>query len=235
MRALRITLIVLLVVAGLFVGADRLALKLVEDRLSEEIQKTQDASDAEVSVRGFPFLTQVAFKELDEVDAKLTGVTTNDGDRDLRVTEFEIKARDIRISDNFSSGRAQTAEGTAYVTYKDLSRAADREVTIGYGGPAQEGEAKVKVTGTIEVPILGREVERSTTSTVSVEGGDTVRLHADSIPGSDVPGLEDIIRQKIDYTRKIEGLPEGVRLNSVKATRTGLELSFSGEDVKVTG
>lgn len=235
MRALRITLIVLLVVTGLFVGADRLALKLVEDRLADELKTSQSAKKAEVSIRGFPFLTQVAFKELDEVDAKLTGVTTQDGERYLRVNEFEIKARDIKVSDNFSTGIAGTADGTAYVTYKDLTDAAEEEVTVGYGGAAQEGKAKVKVTGKIEVPLIGREVERSTTSTISVENGDTLRLHADAIPGANVPGLEEIIRKRIDYTRKIDGVPDGVTLSAVEATQEGVGLNFSGKDVKVTG
>lgn len=235
MRALRITLIVLLVLGGLFVGADRLALKLVEDRLSDELKESQGAGDAEVSINGFPFLTQVATKELDNVEAKLTGLTTRSGERALRVSEFELRGRGIEISGDFSSGVAGSAEGTAFVTYEDLSAAADDGVTVGYGGSASEGEAKVKVTGTIEVPVVGREVERSTTSTISVEGGDTVRLHADSIPGSELPGVEELVRKKIDYTRKIDGLPEGVRLNGVKATRNGVEISFSGQDVKVTG
>lgn len=234
MRALRITLIVVLVVVGLFVGADRLALKLVEDRLADELRDSQNAREAEVSINGFPFLTQVASKELDEVDAKLSGVTTKNGERALRVSEFEITARDIKVSDNFATAVAATAEGTAYVTYKDLSAAADREVTVGYGGPAQEGKAKVKVSGKVEVPLIGREVERSTTSTISVEEGDTLRLHADAIPGSELPGIEDLVRKKIDYTRKIDGLPDGVTLNSVEATREGVELNFSGKDVKVT-
>lgn len=235
MRALRITLIVLLVFGGLFVGADRISVKLVEDRLADELKSSQGASGAEVSINGFPFLTQVATKELDDVEAKLTGVTTQSGERALRVHEFEIHARDIKVSSDFSSGIASTAEGTAYVTYKDLSEAAEEGVTVAYGGSSEEGEAKVKVTGTVEVPVVGREVERSTTSTISVENGDTVRLHADSIPGSDLPGIEDVVRKKIDYTRKIDGLPTGVKLNGVRATERGVEISFSGEDVKVTG
>ncbi|MBU7598177.1 DUF2993 domain-containing protein [Streptomyces sp. P38-E01] len=234
MRALRITLIVLLVFGGLFVGADRISVGLVEDRLAEKLKASQGASEAQVSINGFPFLTQVATKELDDVEAKLTGVTTSDGEKALRVSEFELRARNIEVGGNFSSGVARTAEGTAYLTYEDLSAAAEEGVTVSWGGAAEEGEAKVKVTGSIELPLVGREVERSTTSTVSVENGDTVRLHADAIPGSDLPGIEDIVRKKIDYTRKINGLPAGVELNGVRATKQGVEITFSGEKVNVT-
>ncbi|MCK1798262.1 DUF2993 domain-containing protein [Streptomyces sp. XM4193] len=235
MRALRITLIVLLVFGGLFVGADRISVGLVEDRLAEKLKASQGASEAQVSINGFPFLTQVATKELDDVEAKLTGVTTSDGEKALRVSEFELQARNIEVGADFSSGVARTAEGTAYLTYEDLSAAAEEGVTVGWGGAAEEeGEAKVKVTGSIELPLVGREVERSTTSTVSVENGDTVRLHADAIPGSDLPGIEDIVRKKIDYTRKIDGLPAGVKLNGVRATKQGVEITFSGEKVNVT-
>ncbi|MBB1242177.1 DUF2993 domain-containing protein [Streptomyces durbertensis] len=234
MRALRITLIVLLVLAGLFTGADRLAVKLVEDRMEDRLAASQNASGAEVSIKGFPFLTQVAAKRLDAVDARLTGLTTQSGGQALRVNEFEIQARDINVSGDFSSAVASSATGTAHLTYRDLTDAADEGITVGYAGETAEGEAKVRVTGKLALP-LNQQFERSTTSTITVENGDTLRLRADAIPGAGVPGLEDLVRRKIDYTRQIDGLPAGVALTSVTADKEGVDLHFTGQDVAVTG
>ncbi|MBB1256494.1 LmeA family phospholipid-binding protein [Streptomyces alkaliterrae] len=235
MRALRITLIVLLVLAGLFTGADRLAVKLVEDRLEDRLAASQNASGAEVSIKGFPFLTQVAAKRLDAVDARLTGLTARSGEQALRVNEFEIQARDISVSGDFNSAVATSATGTAHLTYQDLTEAADEGVTVAYAGGTAEGEAKVRVTGKVTVPLLNQQLERSTTSTITVEEGDTLRLRADAIPGANVPGLEDLVRNKIDYTRQIDGLPAGVSLTSVTADKDGVDLHFTGQDVSVTG
>ncbi|MEE1930415.1 DUF2993 domain-containing protein [Streptomyces sp. TRM 70351] len=236
MRALRITLIVLLVLGGLFVAADRLAVNYVEGRLAEEAKSARGAQEAEVSVRGFPFLTQVASRELDAVDVTLGGVTARSGSRSLQVSEFEIQARRIALSESFTSAVAQTATGTAHVTYADLSAAAEEDVTISYGGPAEGGGAStVKVTGSARVPGLDRTVEASTTSTLTVEDGDTIRLHADEVPGEGIPGVEELIRQRIDFTRQIDGLPAGVRLTGIEATEDGVDVRFAGERISVTG
>ncbi|GAB3676140.1 LmeA family phospholipid-binding protein [Streptomyces sparsus] len=235
MRALRITLIIVLVLGGLFVGADRLAVTLVEDRLVDEVKRAQNAKEATVSIHGFPFLTQIASKELESVDISLTGVTRETAEGSLRVSEFDVEARDIQLADDYSGGVADRATGTALLSYGDLTAAADENVRVEYGGPSTDGEAKVKVTGSVDLPVLDQPVERSTTSTVSVENGDTIRLHADEIPGSDIPGLENLIRERIDYTRKIDGLPSGVRLEKIETSREGVEVHFSGSDVNVTG
>lgn len=233
MRRLRTVLIIVLVLGGLLVGADRLALKLVEDRMTEELASAQNARSAEVHINGFPFLTQIASKELESVDARLTGVTRETGEGTLRVSEFTLSARNITLLDNFSRAIAGDASGTAHVTYEDLTEVAEEGVRVEYGGETDGDEAKVKVSAGVE--LLGQPVERSTVSTVTVEDGDTIRLRADSVPGEDIPGLENLIRQKIDYTRRIDGLPQGVQLEGLESTRTGLDVEFSGTDVDFSG
>jgi hypothetical protein len=89
----------------------------------------------------------------------------------------------------------------------------------------------VKVTGSVSV--LGQTFERSVLSSVSVTGGDTVRLRADKIPGAGIPGLEGAIRGRVDFDRKIAGLPNGLELEKVEPTAEGMQLSVRGEDVKL--
>ncbi|WP_431780920.1 LmeA family phospholipid-binding protein [Streptomyces chumphonensis] len=234
-RGLRITLVILLVLGGLFVGADRLAVHFAEDRLADEVRAARSAEDVEVSIGGFPFLTQIAGRDLESVDITISGMTTNSGERTLEVRKFDVRARDIALNSSYSGGVAQEATGTAYLTYEDLSAAADEGVSLAYGGAAEGGASKVEVTGSVYVPLLDRTIERSTTSTISVENGDTIRLRADEVPGEGIPGVEELIREKIDYTRQINGLPSGVALTGIKATEDGVEVAFSGSRVSVTG
>lgn len=68
MRALRVLLVVLVIFGGLFVAADRVAVNLVEDKAADKIRSSQGLDKTpEVSIKGFPFLTQVAGRSLDEV------------------------------------------------------------------------------------------------------------------------------------------------------------------------
>ena len=68
MRALRILVIVAVILGGLFVIADRVAVGFAEDEAAEQLKTSEGlAKTPDVSIKGFPFLTQVASGELDEV------------------------------------------------------------------------------------------------------------------------------------------------------------------------
>lgn len=237
MRALRRGLIVLFVLAVLFVAADRLALKLAEDEAAERIKNAKGVSstaDTSVDIKGFPFLTQVFAKEFDQIDADLSGIRAEAGGGSLTVSRVDAQLNDVRIGGNYDSAVASRASGSALVSYEDLTKAAPDGVRVAWGGKDDEGKGRVKVSAGLSLPVLG-DFRRSVTSTVSVTGGDTVKLKADEVPGDGVPGLEDAIRQRIDFAREIAGLPEGLELDRVEATTKGIELSVRGKDVELTG
>ncbi|MBW1604299.1 DUF2993 domain-containing protein [Streptomyces sp. JJ66] len=229
-------LILLLIVGGLFVAADRLAVNYAEGKLADRARTARGgAEDAEVTINGFPFLTQLADRELESVDITLNGVTASGEGQTLQVNEFDVKARDITLNDSYSGGVAAKATGTAYLTYEALTEAAAEGVSIAYGGETAEGEPKVQVTGQVQVPFLGRTIEGTTTSALSVENGDTIKLYAESVPGQEIPGVEGFIRERIDYTRQINGLPPGVELTGIEATPDGVEVNFTGEQIDLAG
>ena len=69
MRALRILLIVVVILGGLFVLADRVALHFAQNEAADKLRTTENlASTPDVAIKGFPFLTQVASGELDDVE-----------------------------------------------------------------------------------------------------------------------------------------------------------------------
>ncbi|MBO8202808.1 DUF2993 domain-containing protein [Streptomyces smyrnaeus] len=238
MRALRILLVTLVVLAGLFVAADRIAVNLAEDEVAKKLKGQLGAAssgDPSVSIEGFPFLTQVVTKELDKVKIEVADVTATTSDRQVRLSNVTMEADDVRLSNNFGTAVAERATGTVHLSYADLSKAADEGVQVSYGGKSTSGKDQVKVTASAVLPMLGRTVERSVYSTVSVTGGDTVRLHADKVPGSRIPGVEDAIRKKIDFDRRIDRLPEGLKLEKVETTKDGVDVSMTGTDVRLAG
>lgn len=235
MRALRNILVVLLVLGGLLVGADRLAVYLVENEAAERVRTAkgmEGVQDVSVDIKGFPFLTQVTDKNLDEVGAELSGMTAKAGDQKLTVTRVDAQLRDVQLGSDYSSAVADRATGTALLSYKDLTDAAPEGVRIGWGGKDDQGRGQVKVTAGVSV--FGQVIERSLTSAVSLDG-DKIRLHARDIPGAGIPGVEEAVREKTDFARSIDGLPEGLELEEVEATKKGIELSVKGSDVDLTG
>ncbi|MCM2577301.1 LmeA family phospholipid-binding protein [Streptomyces meridianus] len=235
MRALRILLVTAVILGGLFVAADRLAVHFAEKKVAERIRGTQQlAGNPEVEIKGFPFLTQVADRELDEVDIDLDGMTASAAGRSLRISELTAVMHRVQLSSDYSSGTAQEVTGSARLGYKDLSRAAEDGVSVAYGGKDDAGKPQVKVTASVNVPVVGT-VKRSVVSRVSVTGGDTVRLRADAVPGENIPGLERLVRSRIDFGRQIAGLPQGVRLDKVVATPKGIDITVTGTKVRLGG
>ncbi|URN16706.1 MULTISPECIES: DUF2993 domain-containing protein [Streptomyces] len=229
MRALRTLLIIAVVLGGLFTIADRLAVAAAESEAADRIRARQGLSATpDVSIRGFPFLTQVLGGELDRVDVAMTGVEATAGGRKVRVGELGAELHGVRLENGYSRAVAASATGTARISYEELRKASDHDVVLGYGG-----NGKLKVTGTVEV--LGRTLTRSVLSTVSVVDGDTLRVRADSVPGEGIPGVEELVRKRTDFDREVKGFPAGLTIRKVEAAPDGLKITVVGRDVVLAG
>ncbi|PLW67333.1 DUF2993 domain-containing protein [Streptomyces sp. SCUT-3] len=233
MRAVRRLLIVLVVFGVLLVAADRAAVAFAETEVAERAQRSQGLSTApDVEIHGFPFLTQVVGKNLEKVTAVVDGAEAGTQDGTLRIERITTELHDVRLKDNYSSAVAATATGTALISYADLGEAAPDGVSVAYGGKGDDGAGRVKVT--LSLSVLGRSVEHSLNSRVSVRDGNTFRLRAEDIPVVDgVPGLEGMVRERIDMDRKLGGLPAGITMDGVRATEDGIVISLKGTDVRL--
>ncbi|MGW3558882.1 LmeA family phospholipid-binding protein [Streptomyces sp. NPDC000963] len=228
MRALRILLILAVVLGGIFVGIDRLAVAYAESEAAGRMKLSGARSDSiEVDIKGFPFLTQVAAKHLDRVDVRAAGIQAQAGDRKIRVGELDVVLRDVTVTGDFSGAKAATATGTALISYADLTAASEHEATLAYGG-----DGKVKVTGSVEV--MGRTLTRSVLSTVTVVNGDTIKVRADEVPGEGIPGVEDLVRARTDFERPLHVLA-GMKVEKVEPRPEGLAVTVSGKDIALAG
>ncbi|MFI9117658.1 LmeA family phospholipid-binding protein [Streptomyces venezuelae] len=228
MRALRILLIVAVVLGGVLVGIDRLAVSYAEDEAAGRVKlPSVNSESVEVDIKGFPFLTQVVDKRFDEVDVTVKGVSAQAGDKRVRVGELTVALRDVTVTGDWAGAKAGSASGTALISYADLTAASDREAVVAYGG-----NGKVKVTGGVKV--MGRTVTRTVLSTVTVVNGDTLRVRADEVPGEGIPGIEDLVRARTDFDRSI-GVIAGMKVEKVEPRPDGLAISVSGKDVVLAG
>ncbi|MFJ1749223.1 DUF2993 domain-containing protein [Streptomyces sp. NPDC088116] len=249
MRALRILLILVIVFGGLFVAADRGAVYFAEGQVADRIKSSQGlTSDPKVSIKGFPFLTQVLDSSLEEIDISLDGVSASADGHDVQVTEVKAELKDVKINSSFSSATAARATGSAHISYANLAKSAPPGSTIAYAGPERAAEGQVKLSGPladvlegagVDVPqpvkaLLGdRDV--SLYSTVSIENGNTVRLRAKTLPTLPIPGLTDQIRDVVDYDLKLDGIPSSIKLDQVTATQDGLRFAGAGTNVSLAG
>ncbi|MEU9333793.1 DUF2993 domain-containing protein [Streptomyces sp. NPDC048290] len=243
MRALRILLIAVVILGGLFVGADRLAVYFAEDEAAGRVQSTEGLTrKPDVSIKGFPFLTQLAGGELDDVELGIaTYQVPTGGGEQIRIDDLTANMKGVEFSGDFSSATAATATGSATIAYAELLKAARSEpteiapgITARVTGLSDGGDGKIKVAVEVEAPVIGTR-DLSVLSTVRVDG-DNVEVRTDSLPElAGVDLAESAIRQITDFQQVIDSLPGGVRLDRVQAAADGVEISVKGSDVRLAG
>lgn len=229
MRVWRTVLIVVVVLGGLFVAADRIAVSVAQNKAAERAQTTEGLDrKPKVSIKGFPFLTQAAFGKLDDVTVKAEDIAAGAGGQTLRIATFNADLHGVKFSNGYRTAIADSADGTAFVTYSDLSKAAPPGVSVSSAGTSANGKAMVKLTGTI--PGIGTKI--SVLSEVSVSGGKSIGLHAVNLPKElSALGLEGTVRHQIDFSRELTHLPEGISLTSLTTTPDGISVAAAGKHV----
>ncbi|CAL9496449.1 DUF2993 domain-containing protein [Streptomyces sp. NPDC058947] len=245
MRALRILLIFAVVLGGLFVIADRLAVNFAEDEAADRLKTTENlATTPDVSIKGFPFLTQVVGGSLDDIEVGIDTyeAAAGDGARKIRIDDLRADMKGVEFSGDYSSATAATATGTATVAYDELLKTAKSEptqvapgVTANVVGLSDGGNGKIKVA--VEATVLGTKLPEpvSVLSTVTVVDG-TVRVKADGLPKfAGVDLAENRVRTITDFQQRIDGLPGGIELDKVQAAPDGVEITVKGSNVRLAG
>ncbi|MFJ3825710.1 LmeA family phospholipid-binding protein [Streptomyces nodosus] len=245
MRALRILLIVAVILGGLFVLVDRVAVHFAESEAAGRLKTSENlAQTPDVSIKGFPFLTQVAGGELDDIEVGIKDyeAPTGKGDEKIRIDDLNADMKGVKFSGNYRSATASTATGTALITYAELLKTANSETTqVAPGitarviGLSDGGHGKIKVA--VEVETAGVKVPTPihVLSSVTVQG-DSVKVNADTLPTFGPAELaEGRIRSITDFQQKLDRLPGGIRLDKVEAAKDGVEITVKGSDVRLAG
>ncbi|WP_369223562.1 DUF2993 domain-containing protein [Streptomyces sp. R39] len=244
MRALRILLIVVVVLGVLFVIVDRVAVHFAQGEAADKLKTTEGlASTPDVSIKGFPFLTQVASGTLDDVHVgiKEYDAATGTAGKTIRVEDLNADMKDVTFTGDYSSATAKTATGTALVSYDELlknAKSAPTDLGLGFTGQvvglADGGDGRIKVTLDVTVP-GGAHQKVPVLSTVAVKNN-TVQVHADNLPKlAGVSLLEDRFRQASDFRQAIDQLPGGIKLDKVQAVQNGVEIAVRGSNVRLAG
>ncbi|RBM17846.1 DUF2993 domain-containing protein [Streptomyces sp. PT12] len=238
MRALRISLIVVGVLLLLGIAADRVAVWVAQNEVASRARTTLDlSSEPDVTIQGFPFLTQVFNTRLDHVDLGLDSYEASVDDQTLTVEDLEVELRNVEVSGDFSGATAETAEGGGVVSYEELSRAYGELLAVAGNGFAVEfgyaGEGRLLLT--LQASVMGQHVDvgEAPGDIVLEDGVVTLSVDEADIPDTGRPELQEAVQEQLDQERTISGLPDGLELDSLTPTEEGLALTISGSQVSV--
>jgi LmeA-like phospholipid-binding len=207
---------IVLVLVALFVVLDRVAVAYAENQAAQQMQSQGFPTKPDVTIKGFPFLTQVAAKRINDVHITASNVPAGP----VKFS-FTADATDVLLNPGYQSGTISHVTGTGVIPFSNVASA------LGGGGSgltiSSAGGNNVKLS----VNVAGFNL--SMTGSVEQTGPSTVKVHLN--PPSGLPVSLPI---PSDFTIHIPTLPMHLTIQSVKVTGQGLVVHASGSDIKFT-
>ncbi|MFA1550813.1 DUF2993 domain-containing protein [Actinomadura chokoriensis] len=225
----KVLLVLLIFVAVVVVAADRLGVRIAEDKIGEQVAAQYNLrQQPDVSIHGFPFLTQAAGGEYKHIEVGI-GDWTEQG---VTVTGVKVDMRGVKAPlSEVSKGSAadvtaRTATASAVVPYDVIKKEAPKEVTrIGPKGD----DLSVDLTGSIlGFPVTG-------TAVVEVEptakGIAITPVSVGSDGATQIPLA--LVKRQLTWVVPVTDLPVGSRISRIQPTPDGLRVAATAENVRL--
>ena len=218
-RALIITIVTLVVLAALFVIADRVAVKIADNKFASQVQSQGKLSNKpSVDIQGFPFLTQLAAREFNEV--KISAPAERAGP--VEIKNLQATMHQMKLINGFSGAHIGSLNGTGLITFASLAKAA--------GVPGlkisalKNNNTEAKVTVDLDI------ISASGVARVTKVGDNKLNIaivNAGGIPLNALGGLNNM-------TITIPGVPVGLKLASITMTSQGILIHITGQNVTLS-
>jgi hypothetical protein len=224
--------VLLLILGGVFVVADRVGVGIAEGRVAEQLADRGGlAGTPEVDIAGFPFLTQAVSGEYDDVRIHLTADELGQpaGTR----ADVSLQGVHVPLSDALSGSVSQIpvdrVDGTATLSYELLAEQLGGDTTL-----SQDGDG---IRLTKSVTVLGFDFPLTATGTVALDGQDVVVDVTDASAGSvDVPDVVlNTAEDLLDFRYRVPELPFGLELTSVQPAAGGVDVRVQARDTVLSG
>ncbi len=211
--ALIVTLVVLAVA---FVVADQVARAYAQNVIAEKLQASSGLSARpSVTIKGFPFLTQLAEHDIATIDISASNVQADK----LDISSITATATGVHLSSGFNSATIDNISGTALITFASLENAAGAQgITITADPAAGPNAANVSLgplTATADIVQTG-----ASQLTVRMAGLSGI---AASLIGS-LPG----------YVINVPKLPAGLQITGVAVDSQGVVVKVAAQDTTLS-
>lgn len=235
---------IVLVVGAIAVVADRVAAEFASQELRAQVvaemsQRGVEYQTIDVSVGGFPFLTQVARGNYEEITIDMSEVRLPGGaGRGATLPELGVVARGVdadpaELVEGTAKVVAEQVTGTAVVSFTTLESLVDYSRFKLSEVRFSESAGALRATGTAS--IAGVRVPISAVADISVVDGQfEVRLRDAKAVGVQTPQiarnyLDGLVERSV--TARLPQLPFSLTLDSVTVEPEGLSINATGRNV----
>jgi LmeA-like phospholipid-binding len=209
-------LITLIVLAVLFVVGDQVAKAYAQNMIASKIQSSAAlASKPSVGIEGFPFLTQLAARDIRTVNITANNVQENK----LDITSIKATATGVHINSGFNSATIDHISGTAFISFASLESAAGAQGATITADPSA-GPNTVNVSfGPL-----------STTAQIVQTGPSQITVKMGSLGGI----AAALIGSLPNYTIDIPKLPAGLQVQGVTVVSQGIDVNASAQNTTLS-
>lgn len=220
---LRWIIIAVVVVLAILIGVDFAAKSYAEGQMASQIQQQGFPKKPDVTIEGFPFLTQVIGHDLKNV--KLSATDVKEGP--ITISSINATMTGVHLNSSFNSGTIDQLTGVATITFAALSNAMSAQAgglgDLASAGLKLSGAGPDEVKATIDLVIASG----SATWRVTTPGNNKLNIHLVSSDG--LPG--DLLGAVSDMSITLPSLPLGLKIKSIKVTPTGIVGTISGRNI----
>jgi hypothetical protein len=225
-----VLLVLLLVLVGLAVTGDRVAVSVAQNKIADRLQDEHPfVGRPVVTIHGFPFITQAVGGKYDDIEIE------SDGDPVGKLGSIHIDARmhgvHLTLSDatrHVDQVPVDRAELTLSVSLTALANASGIDgLTLTSNGDTITARAPVGLPGLGTVP-----VSASGRLNINSSGGIGVDLSSLQAAGAALPeALQDAARTALSFIIDIDGLPFKSAATSVRVASDRVFLSATANDI----
>lgn len=213
------TLAVVVLVGGA-VLADRVTHGIAEDAAADAVRSRLSATDLDVRIEGFPFLTQVAGGTLDDV--RLGAATASL--QGLDVTDLDVRATGVVVRGERGAEHVLATATVPTAALEQLLRDRsgwDLGLAVEGGTLVASGAlAGVPVTVSLALAPAGVDGLTATITSASLAGF-----------GVDAGALPDGLAARLSDLAVVDQLPAGARITGATVEADGLHLTVEVDDV----
>jgi len=214
----RKALIWVIVILVVLVGVDFGAKAFAESEAATQIQKQGFPKKPDISIAGFPFLTQVITRDFHQVTISSSDIPEGP----IKIKSLNVVAHNVKLNSNFQSGTAGPLDGTVLISLGAIGGfLSDAGPLAGFLGGGSNGGLKVVAVGSHELKanlnLVGGAVNASATWQVTSDGPHAIRLHLVSSNG--LPS--GLLSSARNVTIPLKSLPANLQLTGKLSSSSG--------------